>query len=136
MTKTGQPLAPFTRFRTGAAVGLLRLENPKGGPVLDLYGPGRLLPESVVKWLDADRIKHLLDRGLIEFCDNSGTPSDPGRVIECWGVLVSFNVPKDAGRPRVADILHRNGCHYSNETLSRAIALYRSDWKLGDEVPQ
>lgn len=123
-------------FRTKSGVGLLRFENPDGGKVIDLYGGGKPVPPNVVRTLSSDRIKRLLDSGLIEMTDAGWNPTDPHRVIECWCALVSFDVPKDAGRPRAAEILRGHGCRYSNATIGAAVKLYNSDWKLGDPLPE
>ncbi|MBO0883099.1 MAG: hypothetical protein J2P17_22745, partial [Mycobacterium sp.] len=121
-----------TRFRSRIGAPLIRIAD-KHGKLHDFYGQGRILPEWVAH--DPEQVMRYLDLGLIEPCDAGGRPTDTDRAIECLTALIACSVPEHAGRPRAADILRRNGLRYSNGTISKALRLLRSDWKLGEPVP-
>ena len=119
------------RFRS--LVNLVRIRDPKG-KLKDFYDKGRILPDWAAH--DDDQVRRFLDHGLIELVDAGGTPPDPGRVVECLSALISCGVPLGAGRPRAAAILRGEGMRYSNETVSKALKLFNSDWKLGEPIEE
>jgi hypothetical protein len=118
-------LAGTVRYRVNPGIIMARIRNPQG--LLKDYRSGTVLPE----WLryDEAQCQHLLDVGIIEYSDEAGRPTDPGRVWECVSALIACDVPEDAGRPRAAAVLHENGMRYSNETMSKAIAIRKSGQK-------
>jgi hypothetical protein len=85
-----------------------------------------------VTW-DVGQVKHFLELGLWEACDDAGVATDPGRVWECLSAM--SDLPEDAGAPRVRDALREQGLRFSNETICKAIALRKSSLKYGDEEP-
>jgi hypothetical protein len=111
---------------------LVRLKDPQGR-LQEFYGERAVV---LPTWATHDmaQVLHHLRLNLVEFCDGAGRPTDPGRVWECLSALISCNVPADAGRPRAADMLRSEDLHYSNETISKAIALRKSGAKY--EAPQ
>jgi hypothetical protein len=103
-----------------------RIRNKATGLLKDYRG-GTVLPE----WLryDEAQCQHLLSVNLIEYCDEAGRPTDPGRHWEIVSALIAFDVPEEAGRPRAAEILRSHGLRYSNEDISAAVALRKSGKK-------
>lgn len=119
------------RFRS--CVSLVRIKD-REGRLQDLYGEGKVLPPWVAH--DPEQVARFVARGLIEPCDLAGKPTDPGRIIECLSALSACGVPRHAGRPRAANMLRSEGLHYSNETISQALLLHKSDdWKYPAPFP-
>jgi hypothetical protein len=118
------------RLRVTPGIILLRIMDDRGR-LQDFYNRGgSILPE----WADHDQkqVLHFMRLGMVELCDDAAVPTDPGRVIECLSALICAGVPLGAGRPRAAEMLRAdNGLHYSNETVSKAIKLFNSEWKFG-----
>jgi hypothetical protein len=120
------------RFVTGPNCGLLPILNPRGGKRLDIYGSGKPVPQGV---LSNQQIRHFLDKGLIEAVDDRGIP-DRYRVVECLSAIIATDSEQGWGRPRVAERLRSQGFAYSNKTISIAVLLFNSDWKLGQPIPE
>ena len=121
------------RYVTAGA--FLRIDNPHGGKVRDFFGPGRPVPASAMT--DAQR-DHYLRVGLIEHCDDRGHV-DKWRCEEALSVIITCIANEEGseswGRPRIAEAVRRAGFAFSNKTLSIAVKMWRSDWKLGDPLP-
>jgi hypothetical protein len=119
------------RVRLHLKAPLIYLRDQRG-KLHQCHGP-RMLPEWAL-WDDA-QVKHLLDHDMVELVDAAGQPTDPGRVVECLSVICGLGLPQDAGRPRVAEALRREGFRYSNDAISKALRLFKSNWKVGDPCP-
>jgi hypothetical protein len=111
---------------------LVRLKDPQGR-LQEFYSERAVV---LPRWAthDTEQVLHHLRLNLVEFCDDAGRPTDSGRQWECLSALIACDVPEDAGRPRAADMLRAEGLAYSNETISKAIALRKSGAKY--EAPQ
>ena len=72
------------RVRIKPGIAMVRIADPVG-QLHDCFGEGTVLPE----WAshDSKQIVHFMDLNLIEPCDESGRPLDPGRVWECVSAL-------------------------------------------------
>jgi hypothetical protein len=123
MTET--PEAPVDygtpRYVTSSTCHLLPIVNPRGGKRLDIYGPGKPIPDGA---LTAAQIKHLLDHGMISHTDGKGNV-DHLRVDECLSAIIACCADEEGsetwGRPRIAERLRSQGFAFGNDTLSRAI---------------
>ncbi|KMV23261.1 hypothetical protein ACT16_06110 [Mycobacterium heckeshornense] len=104
----------------------------KNGKLHEVRGVGTPLP----RWFPANEahLRLMLQNGLIAAVDADGRP-DHDRIVECLSALSAVGVPVGCGRPRARDLLARHDLHYSNDTLSKALRLYGSDWKLGEPYP-
>jgi hypothetical protein len=120
------------RLKVCKGVALCRIKDP-GGKYRDYYSPGQILPE----WADHDekQVAHFIRMGIIEPCDRAGVPTDPGRIIECVSCLITSGVEPGNGRPRASALLRSNGFHFSNETISKAVKCFNSNWVVGDPIP-
>jgi hypothetical protein len=119
-------------YRTSATCSLLRILNPRGGRVVDLYGPHRAVPAGL---LTPKTAEHYLDHGMIEHVDAEGR-ADKGRYVEILSAIIACDCEKDWGRPRIAERLRANGFKYNNRAISVAVKMWHSDWKLGDPIPE
>lgn len=119
------------RYQTTQDCGLLRIPNPRGGKVLDIYGPGRPVPAGA---LTPQTAQHYLNKGLIEHTDEHGN-GDKHRAIECLSAIIASDCEQGWGRPRVAERLRSQGFAYGNKAISIAIKMFNSEWKLGDPIP-
>lgn len=106
---------------------LVRIKDQRG--YLREFRQGGTMPNEFTH--DLVPILHHLRHRLI---DEKGQPADPGRVWECFSALTAVGVPEDAGRPRAADALREAGFHFSNETISKALALFKRDVVYGDPI--
>jgi hypothetical protein len=129
---TPEPEDNFGTPRFVTASAFLRIDNPRGGKVLDIYGAGRPVPASAVS--DPKVRQHLLDKGLIEHVDDRGNV-DKWRCVEALTAIIATDCEVGWGRPRIAEHLRSQGFKYSNRTLGIAIRMFNSDWTLGDPLP-
>ena len=120
------------RFITGPNCSLLPIVNPKGGRRLDIYGPGRPVPQGV---LSKTQERHYLEKNMIVAVDEHGNP-DKYRAVECLSAIIAADCEVGWGRPRIAERLRSQGFKYGNQTISIAVRLFDSDWKLGDPIPE
>lgn len=114
------------RFVTGPGVGLLPIQNPRGGRRLDIYGPGRPVPQGV---LTEQQVNHFLAHNLIERVDDKGNV-DRYRVGEALSAIIACCADEEGsenwGRPRIAERLRANGFAFSNQTISLAIKRWQN----------
>jgi hypothetical protein len=130
MTETPEVDYGTPRFVTAST--FLRIDNPRGGKVTDIFGAGRPVPPSALS--DPKVRQHLLDHGLIEACDDKGVV-DRYRCVEALSAIICTDCEVGWGRPRIAERLRSQGFGYSNRTLGIAIKMFNSDWVLGDPLP-
>lgn len=119
------------RLKMVDGVPFLRVRNAER-KLIDFYAGQHSGPLPTWVTHDVEQVKHFLELGLWETCDDLGVPTDPGRVWECLSAM--SDIPEDAGAPRVREALREQGLRFSNETICKAIALRKSSLKYGEDT--
>jgi hypothetical protein len=103
------------------ASSFLRIDNPRGGPVRDIYGKGVPIPQGA---MTEKQIKHYLEHGQIARSDGKGN-IDHDRVEECLSAIICCCADEPGweswGRPRISERLRANGFRFSNKSFGLAI---------------